>query len=485
MRKKLVLLTIIICTLLCGCQPKNPSAAMAQVTGSEPQSGYTGEYVSPADDEPPPYDIPMTDIIGTSAENSTAFSSATARQSTAPSAARPSTTIPRTSAVRPTAPVTKPTQTAQPSKPAAGKKIYGVWISCYDHPSAAGKTAEEYRASTDAMFKKISDFGLNTAFVHMVAFSDAFYKSDIYPYSSYIAGKEGASLSFDPFAILLSSAKKYGVEVHGWINPFRVSHKSDPALLSEKNPAKAILDSGNADGDICILPNGIYYNPASTAVHSRIIAGVKEIIGKYDIAGIHIDDYFYPSTDKSVDEKQYSAYTAAGGKLSLKEWRIGCVNAFVSSLYSAVKAADPTLTVSISPAAQMDKNKNTLYADCGRWLSTDGYADIIIPQIYFGFRHEKCDFNSMLAQWGALKRSPNVRLLCGIAAYKCGKEDKYAGTGSKEWLESSDIMLRQAQSIAANKNYDGFVVYSYSDLGRKSCSDEMKRLKDYIKSNGD
>ena len=119
-----------------------------------------------------------------------------------------------------------------------------------------------------------------------------------------------------------STAKKYGVEVHGWINPFRVSHKNDPSLLSAKNPAKLILDSGNADGDVCILPNGIYYNPASPAVHARIISGVKEILGKYDIAGIHIDDYFYPSTDKSVDEKQYSAYTAKGGKLSLKDWRI-------------------------------------------------------------------------------------------------------------------------------------------------------------------
>lgn len=482
MKKKIILLTIIICTLLCGCQPKNPNAATATVTGSEPQGGVTDEYVSPADEEPPPYDIPMTD--GTEASSIFAVPTTGAAATvtvTAGSRVTSPATKPHTTAVKPTSPAPKPTEQPQT---ASGKKIYGVWISCYDHPSAAGKTAEEYRAATDAMFKKISDFGLNTAFVHMVAFSDAFYKSDIYPYSSYIAGKEGASLSFDPFAVLLSSAKKYGVEVHGWINPFRVSHKNDPSLLSAKNPAKLILDSGNADGDVCILPNGIYYNPASPAVHARIISGVKEILGKYDIAGIHIDDYFYPSTDKSVDEKQYSAYTAKGGKLSLKDWRISSVNAFVSSLYSAVKAVDPSLTVSISPAAQRNKNKNTLYADCDLWLSTSGYADIIIPQIYFGFRHEKCDFNSMLAQWGGLKRHSGMRLLCGIAAYKCGKEDKYAGSGSKEWLESSDIMLRQAQSIAANKNYDGFVVYSYSDLSRKSCSEEMKRLREYIKNNG-
>lgn len=100
------------------------------------------------------------------------------------------------------------------------------------------------------MFQTIADCGLNTAFVHLRAFSDAFYESDIFPYSSYIAGKEGATLPFDPFEVVLESAKKYGISVHGWINPFRVSTKTDASLLSENNPAKKILDAGNKNGEI-------------------------------------------------------------------------------------------------------------------------------------------------------------------------------------------------------------------------------------------
>lgn len=361
-------------------------------------------------------------------------------------------------------------------------EMRGVWISCYDHISAAGKTKTEYKSETDKMFKSIKDSGFNTAFVHLRAFSDAFYNSDIYPYSSYIAGKEGAELDFDPFEIILDSADKYNISVHGWINPFRVSTKSDPELLSDSNPAKEILESGNADGEICILSNGIYYNPSHTANHKRIIDGVREIISKYDIDGIHIDDYFYPSTDEAVDKIQYSQYTSEGGALSLAEWRMTCVNAFVSGLYSAVKAEDPNLIFSISPAAQLDKNYSEYYADCRLWLSQKGYADMIIPQIYFGFDHETYPFKSLLSQWSKLPRNSEVQLACGIAGYKCATEDSYAGEGVAEWQENTDILVRQLEAVRADENYSGFVMYSYRDITRAECSEEISNLKNFVKN---
>lgn len=365
-------------------------------------------------------------------------------------------------------------------KPTDENEIRGIWISCYDHISAAGKTKSEYKAETDKMFETVADCGLNTAFVHLRAFSDAFYESDIYPYSSYIAGEEGAELSFDPFEVMLESAVKYNISVHGWINPFRVSTKADVSTLSNKNPAKQIIDSGNAQGEICILSNGIYYNPSCTSNHKLVLDGVKEIITKYDIDGIHIDDYFYPSADECVDEKQYGQYVSEGGKLSLAEWRTVNINAFVSSLYSAVKAVDSDLTVSISPAADIEKNKTELYADCELWLSSNGYADLIIPQIYYGFEHEKLAFDSVLNNWSSLHRNLNVKLACGIAAYKCSEEDEYAGAGSAEWLECSDILARQLNEIRTNNNYSGFVVFSYSDLTRDTAKTEILNLKDTI-----
>ena len=359
-------------------------------------------------------------------------------------------------------------------------ELRGIWISCYDHISAEGKTRNEYKAETDKMFRNIKEYGLNTAFVHLRAFSDAFYKSEIYPYSEYIAGEEGAELAFDPFEVMLESAEKYGISVHGWINPFRISSKNDISLLSDKNPAKATLDSGNEKGEICILPNGIYYNPSCTENHKKIIDGVREIIAKYDIDGIHIDDYFYPSTEINVDNIQYSQYKTEGGTLSLAEWRRTNVNAFVSALYSAVKAENSSLVFSISPSAKLEENKENLYAECELWLSHKGYADLIIPQIYFGFEHETHDFKSLLNQWGAFSRNSAVKLACGIAAYKCGTEDAYAGTGSDEWQKNTDILARQFECISQNSDYSGFVIFSYQDLLRESCKTEIQKLKEAV-----
>ena len=226
-----------------------------------------------------------------------------------------------------------------------------------------------------------------------------------------------------------------------------------------------------------VLSNGIYYNPASTENHKLILDGVREIIGKYDIDGIHIDDYYYPTTEASFDKAQYDAYRNAGGTLSLSKWRISNVNGFVLSLYSTVKTADSSLIVSISPSGQIDKTLNEAYADCRHWLSQKGYADIIIPQIYFGFNHQTEGFSKLLNQWASLPRHSSVKLVCGIAAYKCAKSDAYAGAGKNEWTQSTDILARQTKAIRSNKNYSGVAVFSYSDLNRSACKTEIENMK--------
>lgn len=354
-------------------------------------------------------------------------------------------------------------------------EMRGIWISCYDHISAQGKTESEYKTETDEMFELIKNFGFNTAFVHLRAFSDSFYESDIYPYSAYIAGSQGAHLDFDPFAVMLESAEEKGISVHGWINPFRISSDKNADKISEKNPAKKLVESGS--DEICILENGIYYNPSCTENHKRITEGIREIVKKYDIDGIHIDDYFYPSVSAQVDSAQYSQYTSQGGKLSLEEWRKENINAFVSALYKAVKTENPNLIFSISPSGRLEENKEKHFADCEMWLSEEGYADMIIPQIYFGFEHETADFTSLLVQWGALRRNKNTDLACGIGAYKCGTFDEYALSGNKEWQEHTDILTRQLACIRANTEYSGFVMFSYGDLTRADCAEEMQKLK--------
>ena len=355
---------------------------------------------------------------------------------------------------------------AAPEESDAPAEIRAVWISCFDWESAEGKSEAAYRALTDAMFSHLRTAGFNTAFVHLRAFSDAFYPSKLFPVSAYLAGERGGKLSFDPFALMLESAAANGIAVHGWINPFRIANDPDPSKLCDGEPAKDLLAAGDPDGRIAVLDNGIYYNPAAPENHALILAGVNEILQTYPVAGIHIDDYFYPSADPAIDRAQYAAYQAAGGKLPLTQWRTQAVNAFVAALYAAVKAADPALTLSISPAGNLENNRQTLCADVETWLSTPGYADWILPQLYFGFSHETLPFDALLAEWAALPRDESVRLLCGLGAYKLGKADPYAGGGKTEWIDDPGLLAHQLEAVRANAAYSGFAFFSYQDLLR-------------------
>ena len=486
--KKIIPFITIICLLLTSCQLKTPVTETYPV---ETSSEYTAEHFGTTEyseilteTETQSYcvsywlstsrPLPQTTKPSTSKQSKATtkqYIPSTNRPLPQSTQAVPSTAKPvQSTAAQTTAQTTRPQQSVQ-------QEFRAIWISCYDHISAKGKTKAQYAAETDKMFANVKSYGFNTAFVHLRAFSDAFYKSDIYPYSAHIAGTEGADLPFDPFEVMLSSAAKYGISVHGWINPFRVSTKKDTSLLSSKNPAKALL---GVEGRICVLDNGIYYNPSSTENHALIIDGVREILDKYSIDGIHIDDYFYPSTDKKVDSLQYGAYTSQGGTMSLSQWRTANVNAFVSALYSAVKAKNSNLIFSISPSGKLEDNKTIHYADCERWLSQKGYADMIIPQIYYGFQHETLDFEKVLKQWASLPRDPSVKLVCGIASYKCGTEDKYAGKGKTEWKTNSDILARQTVSIRNNSAYCGLAMFSYSDLTKQTCAKEMQNYKQTI-----
>lgn len=487
--KRISSLLIIILLALTGCQPgtgnspKSATAAEQNTTSPDVLSGVTLSEIpsaSASEFESQYVTLPTGETVTQSSTEAVTNQALTNPNSTVTSTQK--TTVPATkkptvpSTQKPTEPVTQPKPQPKPEP----VEMRAVWISCYDYTNAAGKTRAQYKAITDKMFKNIKDNGFNTAFVHLRANSDAFYKSDIFPYSVFIAGKEGASLSFDPFEVLLESAKANGISVHGWINPFRVNTKNDVNVLSGSNPAKKILDSGNIDGRVCVLANGIYYNPAHTENHKLILDGVREILNKYDVDGIHIDDYFYPSTSEEIDKIQYSAYKSSGGTLSLTKWRIANVNSFVSALYSTVKAIDSSLIVSISPSGQVDKTLNEAYADCRTWLKQSGYADVIIPQIYFGFDHQTQDFEKLLKQWSSLPRHSSVKLVCGIPAYKCAKADAYAGTGKDEWTQNTDVLARQLQSIRKNEEYSGFAVFSYGDLIRTACKTEIQNLKKEI-----
>lgn len=356
----------------------------------------------------------------------------------------------------------------------------GVWINYNElsMKSVGGGTAEDFKNKIDTMFENIKAFGLNTVIFQVRPFSDSFCSSEIFPWSSYITGEQGKNPGYDPFLIATNEAEKYGLKIEAWINPYRVSYKDNFDDLSESNPAKQWYTDNPLTDDLIITGSGIYYNPSSKRAQKIIIDGVREIVKNYNISAIHMDDYFYPTVDEGIDVDLYTNYRNEGGELSLDEWRRENVNTFISGLYSSVKSIKQDVKVVISPAGDIEKNYSMLYADVLKWCSQGGYADIIMPQLYYGFKNSSKPFLKMLNLWSEAVKSGNVKLCVGLAYYKSGKRDDNAGDGINEWCENGNICSEEIRYSRRKDNYCGFSVYSYSYLFAENKSESAE--KEYL-----
>lgn len=340
----------------------------------------------------------------------------------------------------------------------------GVWVSYMEVPKA-GESGEDYAAAAEKLFAGIAQAGFNTAFVHVRAFADSAYPSKLFPRAQWLSG--GKALSYDPLELLLAAAKKHGIAFHAWINPFRVQTTADESKLPAESPAAKWLKDGS--GLAINAAGGIYLNPAAPQVHRLIYDGVEEILRGYDVDGIHIDDYFYPSSAAEIDAALYEEYQKQGGRLSLGDWRRAAISGFVAGLYRSIKAINKEVLLSISPGGNIRRNRESLYADVELWASRPGYMDMLIPQLYYGFENSAIPFESAAREWDRLATAPGLELVFGLAAYKAGKEDPYAGDGRGEWQQHGDILARQAAFALKLRSRAGIALFSYDYvLGEKS-----------------
>jgi len=361
--------------------------------------------------------------------------------------------------------------------PESDPEFRAVWVQ-YPELNFTGKTEAEFKAIADQMLDNIKERGLNAVFLHVRPFSDAFYKSSYFPWSKYLAGEQGKDPGYDPLEYFVQAAHQRDIQLHAWINPYRVSASPDTDALSGDNPARIWLDGGSAyDNYVMVCEQGIYYNPAIPEVKKLILDGVREIVENYHVDGIHFDDYFYPNADLSLDAKSYKAYLKSGGKLSQGDWRRANTNTLVSGVYALCKAQNRRITFGISPAAKAQNNYDNLFADVYTWGSQPGYVDYLCPQIYFGFEHETMPFGPVAGQWNDLVSSDSVRLYAGLAVYKTGKtaDELTAGDGN-EWSKHDDLIKRQVEYIRKLSRFEGFALFSYGYTAACEAEAEMNIL---------
>lgn len=347
------------------------------------------------------------------------------------------------------------------------------WVS-YLELNMSDKSETAFTSAVNEMLLNIKNCGLNTVFVHTISHLDAYYKSNILPMSKYICNARGGTLDYDPLEIICNTAKKYDLQIHAWINPFRILQGStDLSAFASDDIAVKMITSGDAT----VTDNGAYLIPSSPASQRLILDCIREIIENYDIDGVHFDDYFYPTTDENFDKTAYEKYKSETvNPLPLSDYRRAFVDSFVSAVYRTVKAYDENLQFGISPQADIEKNRNTFYADIEKWCANDGFIDYIIPQIYFGFDCPLDDFKfeNCLNTW--LKINRKCEMYVGLGMYRSGEISQYGNKSSDEWVQNCDVIARQIEYLYST-GIKGFAIYSYTSLTTKTAEcDNMKKV---------
>ena len=331
-----------------------------------------------------------------------------------------------------------------------------------------GKSDEEQKKNIIEVLDNIKSIDFNKIILHVRAFSDSIYKSNYYPLSKSVLSNNGEYPKYDVLKFFIEEAHKRDILVDAWINPYRISNSKDVNSLSSDSIYFKYKDSKVTD-------KGIYLNPANSEVQDLIVNGIKEIINNYDVDGIHFDDYFYP--DKEIDLDSYKEYINSGGKKDLNNYRLDNVKDLIKRVYTEIKKYNKDILFGISPEGNIDNCYNNSYLDVKEIISNEGYVDYIMPQIYFGFYNQTRPFVDTLNEWSNLITNESIKLVPALAFYKSGNIDKYALSGSEEWINNSDIISRQILLLRNNKKYGGFSLFSYNYLFNNSYKNSNNKIE--------
>ena len=340
-----------------------------------------------------------------------------------------------------------------------------------------GKSKENIEKTINNMIDDVKNFGFNMILLQVRSFSDAIYPSKIFPSSRNIVATEGDELPMDVLAYFIEKSHQEKVELHAWVNPYRISTKTDISSISAKNPAYSLLNT-NA---VAVIPNyGIYYNPASKETEELILEGIEEIITNYKVDGIHFDDYFYPKSS-DIDKENYQKALEENPNLTLTDYRLSVTTSLIKKTYDLIKKYNKDILFGISPDGNMENNYSSNYIDTRLFATKSGYIDYLMPQVYYGFLNSVKPFEETVKSWDNLITN-DIDLIPALAFYKTGNVDTYAKEGANEWIIYNNIISREVLISRNLSNYDGFAIFRYDSLFNKNLTASSFAEKENLKN---
>lgn len=305
------------------------------------------------------------------------------------------------------------TQTPTQKNPKAAAEFRAAWVATVANinwPSKPGLTTEAQQQEAIALLDFLKAHHFNAVIFQVRPQADALYQSNLEPWSYYLSGVQGKAPDpyYDPLSFWVEAAHERGLELHVWLNPYRAHHTvggpvSDSSIVKRKPELVVKLKEGNY----------WWFDPSKKGTQDHGAAVVMDIVKRYDIDGVHFDDYFYPYPSYNLnvdfpDEDSWKAYTAGGGKLARGDWRRESVNQFIARLYKSIKAEKKHVKFGLSPfgvyrpgypatAAGFDQY-DQLYADARLWWNK-GWVDYFAPQLYWPITSKGQSFPILLGWW--------------------------------------------------------------------------------------
>ena len=299
-----------------------------------------------------------------------------------------------------------------PQAPVVESEFRAAWVATVaniDWPSSPGLSTEDQQREAIAILDVLSDLNFNAAVFQVRPQCDAFYKSDLEPWSYYLTGEQGKAPDpyYDPLTFWVEESHKRGIELHVWFNPYRAHHPIG-GEISEGSIVKRRPDLAKE------LKGGYWWlDPAKQGTQDHSIAVVMDVLERYDIDGIHFDDYFYPypsynGGEDFPDDDSWAEYIEDGGKLEKNDWRRYHVNRFIKRLYREIKKKKSHVKFGLSPFGiwrpysppsirGFDQHEQ-LFADARLWLNK-GWVDYYSPQLYWPVNQIPQSYPVLVGWW--------------------------------------------------------------------------------------
>jgi uncharacterized lipoprotein YddW (UPF0748 family) len=377
----------------------------------------------------------------------------------------------------------------QPSKvvpPEPAREFRAAWVATVaniDWPSRKALSTQEQKAELLALLDRAAQLKLNAIIFQVRPACDAMYASRIEPWSEYLTGTMGKAPEpfYDPLAFAVEEAHKRGLELHAWFNPYRARLRASTSPVAANHISRVRPQLVRQYGEF------LWLDPGDKEVQDYSISVVMDVVKRYDIDGVHFDDYFYPykaldGAGKELDFPDGSSWQrfGAGGKLSRDDWRRENVNTFIERLYKSIKSTKPWVKFGISPfGIWRPKNPRqingldsyaTLYADSRKWLA-NGWVDYLAPQLYWAIDPPEQSF-PVLLRWWAEQNSKGRNLYPGMDSTKVGRSQSRRGWQPQE-------IVNQIRLARAQKGAEGHIHWNMKSLMRNNAFDEVLEREVY------